>query len=76
MLVAARLFRQKSFLDTTLDDSAANADINKVTNYSYFKGKEQLLCAILTGALQKYVSSARPIFSTVRKQEGDKAPCK
>jgi len=58
MLVAARLFRQKSFLDTTPDDSAANADINKVTNYSYFKGKEQLLYEILTGDLQEYIGSA------------------
>ena len=64
MLVAARLFREKSFLATTLDDVAAKIGINKATIYSYFKSKEQLLYEILTGALQEYVESARAILST------------
>ena len=59
MLVAARLFREESFLATILDDSAAKVAINKATIYSYFKGKEQLLYKILTRALQGYIGCAR-----------------
>ena len=41
MLVTTRLFRQKSFLNTTIDDIAANAGMNKITIYSFFKSKER-----------------------------------
>jgi len=41
MLVAARLFREKCFLNTTVDDIAANVGINKVTIYSFFKSRER-----------------------------------
>jgi AcrR family transcriptional regulator len=61
MLAAARLFREKSFPATTLDDIAAKVGIDKATIYfyfSYFKGKGQLLYEILTGDLQEYIGSA------------------
>jgi AcrR family transcriptional regulator len=57
MLVAARLFRQKSVLATTLDNIAAKVGINKTTIYSYFKGKKQLLYKITCA--QDYIGSAQ-----------------
>jgi len=62
MLVAARLFREKSFLATILDDTAAELGINRVTIYPYYKGKEQLLYEILTRVLEEHIGSVGVIL--------------
>ena len=63
MLVAARLFQQKSVLATTLDDIATKVGTNKATIYSCFNGRKQLLYKILTRVLQEYIGSARAVLS-------------
>ena len=41
--VAARIFSERGYQGTTLDDIAAAANISRSTFYSYFASKEELL---------------------------------
>ena len=64
MLAAATLCREKRLLAIRLKDIAAKVSTTKATTGSCFKYKEQLLCVILTVVFQKYIESARALFST------------
>jgi AcrR family transcriptional regulator len=64
LLAAAKLFREKTFLGTTLDEVASKVNINKATIYFYFKSKEQLLYEIVAGALEELIKNAQAIIST------------
>jgi TetR/AcrR family transcriptional regulator, cholesterol catabolism regulator len=61
---AARLFRDRSFLATTIDDIALQAKVNKATIYYYFRSKSYLLYEILTEALSTLNEGARTAFTS------------
>jgi len=58
---AARLFRQKTYLGTTINDIAEAADVNKAMIYYYFKNKEDILFEVLSRMNQEIWERALPI---------------
>jgi AcrR family transcriptional regulator len=48
--LAGKLFWQKGYLGTSMDDIASSANLNKATLYYYFKDKDQILSEIVSGA--------------------------
>jgi AcrR family transcriptional regulator len=62
--VAGRLFWQKGYGATTLDDIARAGRINKATVYYYFKNKAFLLFEIVCGIMQEGLENARPLLSS------------
>jgi AcrR family transcriptional regulator len=68
--VAGRLFWQKGFRATTVDDIARAGRINKATIYYYFKNKAFLLFEIVCGIMQEALANARPLMvSALRPRE-------
>ncbi|HEY8938643.1 MAG TPA: TetR family transcriptional regulator [Cellvibrio sp.] len=66
--VGIRLFIEKGYDATTLDDIAAGADISRRTFFYYFKSKDEILLALQSGmgealiaALQDGLEGKRPI---------------
>lgn len=64
LTVAAKLFREKTYLGTTIDDIASKIKINKATIYFYFENKEQILYEIISTALIDLTENAKNIIST------------
>jgi TetR/AcrR family transcriptional regulator, cholesterol catabolism regulator len=62
--VAGRLFWQKGYGATTLDDIARAGRINKATIYYYFKNKAFLLFEIVCGIMQEGLENTRPLLSS------------
>jgi AcrR family transcriptional regulator len=52
LLASARLFWQKGFLGTSINDIAKAAKVNKAIVYYYFKNKASLLYEIMSGILR------------------------
>lgn len=52
MVAAQKLFGQKGFELTTVDEIAAEAELGKGTIYSYFKSKDEIYIAILEKGLE------------------------
>jgi AcrR family transcriptional regulator len=73
LVVAAKLFRDKSFLNTTVDDIASNAKINKAMIYYYFKSKGVLLYEIMCISADERIRQAELVIasntSAVEKME-------
>jgi AcrR family transcriptional regulator len=61
---AGRLFWQKGYRATTLDDIARAGRINKATIYYYFKNKAFLLFEIVCGVMHEALENARPLLSS------------
>jgi AcrR family transcriptional regulator len=61
---AGRLFWQKGYRATTLEDIARAGRINKATIYYYFKNKAVLLFEIVCGIMQEALANARPLMSS------------
>ncbi|WP_051908192.1 TetR/AcrR family transcriptional regulator [Sphingobium herbicidovorans] len=61
MAGAARVFEQRGYQGTTLNDIAREVGCSKVTIYNYFKSREDLLKAII-------VEGARPTMDHLRAQ--------
>jgi AcrR family transcriptional regulator len=64
---AGRLFWQKGYVATTLDDIARAGRINKATIYYYFKNKAFLLFEIVCGIMQEALENARPIKNSAMR---------
>ena len=64
---AGRLFWQKGFKATTLDDIARAGRINKATIYYYFKNKAFLLFEIVCGIMQEGLENARPLKNSAMR---------
>jgi AcrR family transcriptional regulator len=60
--VAIKLFTQKGFAATTMDDVAKSAGISKGLSYFYFKNKEDLYMAVTKKAYDELKSVFRDIF--------------
>jgi AcrR family transcriptional regulator len=68
LLATAQLFREKTFLGTSIEDIASKVKINKATIYFYFKSKEQMLYEIMSKALERLTGEAQTIVN------GDASP--
>jgi AcrR family transcriptional regulator len=64
--VAIRLFAEKGFAATTMDDVAKTGGISKGLSYFYFKNKEDLYMAVT----KKAFDELKVIFREVFKQKG------
>ncbi|MDB5041062.1 MAG: bacterial regulatory s, tetR family protein [Candidatus Eremiobacteraeota bacterium] len=64
---AARLFYQRGYHETTLDDIAAALAVTKPTLYYYVRSKEDILVQILSDAL----AFARATFDAAHREGGD-----
>jgi AcrR family transcriptional regulator len=51
---AAELFRERGYRASTLDDIAARLGMSKVTLYSYFRAKEEMLAAISREVIDEF----------------------
>ena len=60
---AGRLFSQKGFENTSMDEIANLAEIATGTIYSYFKSKEELLYSLLLPTGEKYQAGFAEIIS-------------
>jgi AcrR family transcriptional regulator len=61
-LAAVRLFAQKGFAETTVEDITNAADVGKGTFFNYFPSKEHILIAfsdMQLGKLERFVEAAR-----------------
>lgn len=72
--VAVRLFWQKSYLGTSIDDIAKGANINKATIYYYFESKSAILYEIIMEHIQEIYKDALPIANSSLSPE-DKLAC-
>ena len=67
---AGRLFWQKGYKATTIDDIARASRVNKATIYYYFKNKAFLLFEIVSGIMQEGLENVRPLkISAMRPRE-------
>lgn len=64
LVAASRLFREKGFLGTTLDDIASQGGLSKAAIYNYFPTKQYLLYEILCSVAQQMVDQGRLILQT------------
>lgn len=60
--IAGRLFSEKGYMATTIDDVAKAAQVSKPTIYYYFKGKRQLLFQYADYMITKVIELANPII--------------
>ncbi len=63
MTAAQKLFEQKGFEQTTVDEIAAEAELGKGTIYSYFQSKDEIYIAILEKGLDILRDRVRRIES-------------
>ena len=61
---AARLFRVKSYLNTSVDEIASHLKINKAMIYYYFKSKGFLLYEIMSSSIDERTAEARLVLSS------------
>ncbi len=61
MAAAVRLFAERGFSGTRLEDVAASAGVSKATVYRYFEGKEQLFEAVVRQVVTPNVEQARAL---------------
>lgn len=62
MAVAARLFREKGYRATTMDDIAAELNVTKPALYYYIDNKHDLLYAICESAIERLMEGAKRIM--------------
>jgi AcrR family transcriptional regulator len=56
---SARLFADKGFEDTSINDIADEVDISKATIYHYFKSKEEIYTEIIIDTLERLVEFSK-----------------
>jgi len=56
---SARLFAQKGFEDTSINDIADEVDISKATIYHYFKSKDEIYTEIILDTLERLVEFSK-----------------
>jgi len=60
---AKKLFLEKDYMQTTMQDVMTELKIAKGTIYHYFKSKDELLDAVVQGLADDYISAVNDIFS-------------
>ncbi len=70
LTIAGRLFWQKGYLATSIDDIAKSAKMNKASLYYYFKNKADVLYELASATMQALIDQALPILnSNLRPEE-------
>jgi TetR/AcrR family transcriptional regulator, cholesterol catabolism regulator len=70
LTIAGRLFWQKGYLATSIDDIAKAAKMNKASIYYYFKNKADVLYELASATMQALIDQALPIMnSNLRPEE-------
>lgn len=59
---ATRLFRQRGFHATSMQDLAEDLGMNRGSLYHYIEAKDDLLWAIVSGAMERLDAAVRPIL--------------
>ena len=59
---ATRLFRQRGFHATSMQDLAEDLGMNRGSLYHYIEAKDDLLWAIVNGAMERLDGAVRPIL--------------
>ena len=62
--VGRRLFLQKAYAGTSMDEVAAAADVSKVTIYKYFSDKQTLFAAVVTDAIDEAEASSLTLVTS------------
>ncbi len=62
LLVANRLFRQKGYNGTSMQDIAKGVDLLKGSLYHHFPGKDEILNELLDGAIDRLLRVSRSIL--------------
>jgi AcrR family transcriptional regulator len=65
LMVARRIFAERGFQSTTMDDIAKEAGFTKPILYQYFESKTDLYCEIVTQTAQKLLRSLDAAVSQV-----------
>ncbi len=63
LAVSARLFREKGYRATTMDDIAYELNVTKPALYYYIKTKHDLLYAICESAVEQLIEGAKQIMA-------------
>jgi len=61
---AARLFWQKGYLGTSVDEIAKAANVNKAIIYYYFENKVDLLYQVMLSSMRELLALATPIVNS------------
>jgi AcrR family transcriptional regulator len=64
LAIAGRLFWQKGYLATSIDDIAKAAKMNKASIYYYFKNKADVLYELASTTMQALIDQALPIMNS------------
>jgi len=69
LAIAGRLFWQKGYLATSIDDIAKSAKMNKASLYYYFKNKADVLYELASATMQALIDQALPILNSSLQPE-------
>lgn len=69
LIEAERLFSEKGFDATSVDEIAKKANVNKALIYYYFKSKDDILDALFSSAVKDIVSMIEEIFEDFSLEE-------
>jgi TetR/AcrR family transcriptional regulator, cholesterol catabolism regulator len=70
MEAAAELFSTRGFLETSMEDIARKAQLSKGGMYHYFKGKTEILLAILSDFMDRVVGDIERELASIEGAEG------
>lgn len=64
--IAAKLFLEKEYEKTTMEDIVKELEIAKGTVYHYFKSKDELLDAVVDSTVESYISDLESVLSKAK----------
>ena len=71
LIVAEKLFSEKGFDATRVDEIADKAEVNKALIYYYFKSKEDILEALFSSAIRDIIVMIENIYEDSRIEEDE-----
>lgn len=72
LTAANKLFIEKSFFKTTMDDIAINAGLSRPTIYQYFKTKDELYMSLMIPVINSINNRLQNIYDTVKVKKYSK----
>lgn len=64
LLIAGKLFWQKGYKQTSIEDIAKAAEVNKATIYYYFDNKAAVLHEVALTSMEKLINKIEPILNS------------
>ncbi|MCX7725276.1 MAG: TetR/AcrR family transcriptional regulator [Chitinispirillaceae bacterium] len=71
LIEAERLFSEKGFDATSVDEIAKKSNVNKALIYYYFKSKDDILEALFSSAVKEIISMIEEIFEDFSLEESE-----